>query len=180
MRFSILISVAALLPWAVGCTLDDFDEQHRHEVDVWMTRTLHNEAGENAIITQRTLYPYHFFTNSDSLTPLGRKTLEVLSGHYRRHPGPLNVRKGDASVALYQSRVETVKATLEERGVDTSLVPIRDATPSGDGMWSEEVIAVRRRAAAAREASPTSADSSTSSSSSGSSGSSSAATRSDN
>jgi hypothetical protein len=40
--------------------------------------SFNDTAMENAIITQRTLYPYHFMTDSDQLNELGNATFQSL------------------------------------------------------------------------------------------------------
>lgn len=53
-------------------------------------------------------------------------------------PVALNVRQGDASGRLYESRKEAVKDFLDGQGVDTGLISIVDGDPAGDGMDSRD------------------------------------------
>jgi hypothetical protein len=102
-------------------------------------------AIQNAIITQHTVYPYHFVNNSAVLNPLGQRDLAVLARHFAQNPGELNVRRGDVDPALYQSRMETVKARLAEGGVDVSRIRMYDGLAGGEGMPTSEIIEVLAR-----------------------------------
>ena len=52
----------------------------------------------------------------------------------------LNIRRGDASEALYDARVRSVVRFLEEGGVDSGLISITDGLVGGDGMPSMRVL----------------------------------------
>lgn len=102
-------------------------------------------AIQNAIITQHTVYPYHFVNNSAVLNPLGQRDLAVLARHFSQNPGELNVRRGDVEPALYQARMETVKARLAEGGVDVSRIRMNDGLAGGEGIATSEMIEVLAR-----------------------------------
>jgi len=114
-------------------------------VNRWMVQTVHDQAVQNAIIRQQTLYPYHFVINGDDLSPLGEQDMRVLAAHYRRYPGELSVRRGDESEPLYQKRVTRVLCVLQEAGVAIDRVRITDDLPRGDGMSSEQVVQILKR-----------------------------------
>jgi hypothetical protein len=110
--------------------------------------TVYNDmAIENAIITQHTLYPYHFVQNSQELNELGFRDFGVLAGHFIENPGTLNVRQ-DHSVTddLHERRVEFVQEMLEEAGVDSDRINIEDGMPGGSGLASERVLFILEKA----------------------------------
>ncbi|MHC4293133.1 MAG: hypothetical protein ACYSTX_02475 [Planctomycetota bacterium] len=104
--------------------------------------TVYNDmAIENAIITQHTLYPYHFIQNSQELNELGFRDFGVLAGHFIENPGTLNVRQEHSvSDDLYERRVEYIREMLEEAGVDSDRIDIEDGMPGGSGLASERVL----------------------------------------
>lgn len=107
---------------------------------------LYNDlAIQNAIITQRTIYPYHFDNNSATLNTLGQRDMAVLANHFVQNPGELAVRRGDAAQDLYRKRVETVMARLAESGVEQGRIRVGDGMPGGDGMSTTDMIEVLER-----------------------------------
>jgi len=113
------------------------------DVNIAESKWLNDAAIQNAIIAQHTLYPYHFITYSASLNELGEHDFGVLIEHYKDHPGPLNVRRGDASLELQEARVRFVTDKLLKAGID--LGPIEDGAPGGEGMLSDHVLTVLER-----------------------------------
>ena len=99
-------------------------------------------AVNNAIIAQHTLFPYHFVANGSALDELGLYDLAVLTAHFIKYPGELNVRRGDATPELYSDRVNVVIELLSAGGVDTNRVATRDAPAGGDGRPAEQVLAI--------------------------------------
>ena len=100
------------------------------------------DAVRNGVITNRTIFPYHFATGSADLNELGRRDLSILADHYRQYPGLLSVRRQDASEEVYQARTAAVTAFLGCKGVDMTRMQIEDAAPGGPGRSSEEVRAL--------------------------------------
>jgi hypothetical protein len=94
---------------------------------------------QNAIISQHSLFPYHFVNNSKELNELGERDLAVLACHFLNNPGALNVRLGNANQNLYWSRVSYVERRLQEKGIGAYTVPISDGMAGGPAMTSEEV-----------------------------------------
>ena len=113
--------------------------ENRKKLDIELVNTVNNIQVENAIVTQHTLYPYHFVTDGAGLNDLGQRDLMVLARHYQEQPGALNVRQGQASAALYGARVAQVQSRLKEAGVDMGRVTISDGMPGGPGMPSEAI-----------------------------------------
>jgi len=119
------------------------------DVNIAETNWYNESAIDNAIITQHTLYPYHFVPDAPSANELGDHDLLVLIEHYKSHPGKLNVRRGNTSTELYQARVNFVVERMFNAGV--RLGPIEDGFPGGEGMSSERVLVVLQRSYAAQE-----------------------------
>ncbi len=139
MRPSAII-VVTILMLAVGCESGNFDQEYgNHETEAWLVKSYNDVAIENAIIRQHTILPYHFIRNSDELNELGNRDLTVLAAHYSKHPGRLNVRKGDVSLELYESRVRTVLNQMSKSGVKTQKINVADGLPGGEGLASHEV-----------------------------------------
>ena len=128
-----------LIAGGAGCESWQVEER---TVNVEIAQSIEDMAIRNAIITQQTLYPYHFVVNGSSLNALGECELKVLASHYREHPGTLNVRKGAVPDALYGERVQRVHDTLAQAGVNTDRIQIADGMPGGDGMSSQQVIMI--------------------------------------
>jgi hypothetical protein len=112
-------------------------------LDVRLVNTVNNIQVENAIVTQHTLYPYHFVTDGAGLNDLGQRDLMVLARHYKEQPGALNVRQGPASATLYGARVAQVQKRLKEAGVDVGRMTISDGMPGGPGMPSEAIVTTK-------------------------------------
>jgi hypothetical protein len=100
---------------------------------------------ERALITQSTLFPYHFEAGAAELNGLGRRDLMVLAGHLRMHQGSLTVRRGAATPELHEQRVQAVLAALESAGVSRRAVTLRDGLPGGDGTPSARIVDVLAR-----------------------------------
>lgn len=155
MRATSILSLGILLTLLGGCKETDAGLEREHAINVWMVNTLKNNAVENAIISQRTLYAYHFVPDSPKLNELGYADLQVLASQFRRAPGTLYVRKSETPEELYEARVGHVKELLAAQGVDLSEVAIVDGIAGGDGNPSERVrwaLEKERSAASAAEA----------------------------
>jgi len=152
-RYGVLGLVGITMALA-GCTMDSGDADAAHRIsadqqqvaDEWMVNTIRDAAINNAIITQHTLFPYHFSPGRDALNELGERDLAALAAYYRGHAGDLNIRRGDATDDLYKARVGAVRKRLTESGVDATRIAISDSMASGPGMASTEVVKILERA----------------------------------
>ncbi len=145
MRLCALWMVGLVCGVLAGCAEEATEGKANKNLDAELVTTLNNIGVENAIITQHTLYPYHFVTDGEKLNDLGQRDFAVLAKQYKEHPGLLNIRRGEASDALYEARVASVMAGLKEAGVETSRVSVSDAMPGGTGMPSERVVTILQR-----------------------------------
>jgi hypothetical protein len=133
-----LLCLAALLP--AGCEEEHAARVDEKKLDVALVDTVNNIQIENGIVTQHTLFPYHFVTGGAALNDLGQRDLMVLARHYKEQPGALNVRRGETTAALYDARVAQVQKRLKEAGVDVDRMTIADGMPGGPGMPSEAIL----------------------------------------
>jgi len=115
-------------------------EELRGRSAAWAGDAFRNASLNQAILTQRTLYPYHFETGSPGLNDLGRRDLGVLAAHTGAGPLEINVRRGATSPALYEARVKHVLEALAAAGAASATV--RDGLPGGEGLSSERVIVI--------------------------------------
>jgi hypothetical protein len=128
-----------------GCQEDARTAADKH-MDTELVRTLNNIGVENAVITQHTLYPYHFVADGERLNELGQRDFAVLARHFVEHPGILNLRRAnEISAALYEARVAYVTGRLKEAGVEPGRVSVSDGTPGGPGMRSEQVVTILQK-----------------------------------
>ena len=102
-------------------------------------------AQEAAIIRQHTIYPYHFVPHSAELNGLGMREVDVLARHRVRYPGPVNLRHGDESEELYETRIQTLFDRFASAGLPRESIRIADGLPGGEGASSEEVVIIRSR-----------------------------------
>jgi hypothetical protein len=129
-----------------GCQ-EDAKTAADKRLDTELVKTLNNIGVENAIITQHTLYPYHFVVGGDGLNELGQRDFAVLARHFAAHPGVLNVRRAEETPSeLYQARVAHVTGRLKEAGVEPERVNISDGMPGGTGLRSEKVVTILQKA----------------------------------
>ncbi len=138
-----IICLACIL--LVGCE-EKQAKQNDKNIDVELVNTVNNIQVENAIVTQHTLFPYHFVTDGAALNDLGQRDLTVLARHYKENPGVLNVRKGKTADELYTARVAQVKTALKDAGVNLDRMAISDGLPGGPGMRAEEMLTTRPKA----------------------------------
>ena len=124
-----------------GCS-EMKQNQNRHLINSGLINTYKDTSVHNAIISQHTLYPYHFVNNAAELNELGLRDIAVLSAHFARNPGQLNIRHDNVSTDLYVDRINFVLDKLKEAGINTKQIDITDGMPGGSGMTSDAVIVV--------------------------------------
>lgn len=126
-----LLVLACLL---AGCSTAPPDDADHGRRQMWVGDTIRSASIRRAIVSQRTIYPYHFVTGAAALNDLGRRDLGFLAEHYVEHGGVLNVSRGDASLELYAARRNAVAAALLEEGVEEGRVELVDGYPGGEGI----------------------------------------------
>jgi hypothetical protein len=116
--------------------------QDRHRINSQLITSYNDIAMQNAIISEHTLYPYHFVKNSAELNELGQRDLSALASHFIKHAGHLNIRQHNTPADLYKARVNLVLERLQEAGIDMEKMSISDDMPGGSGMPSERMIVI--------------------------------------
>jgi hypothetical protein len=129
---------------AAGCSCCN-QQQTAAPEDDWLVRSANDDMIDNAVLSQHSLYSYHFVQNSTRLNELGAHDLGVLAAHFRTAPGALNIDRGDASEELYKARIKTVTDKLALAGVENARVTITDGLPGGDGMTSRRIVAISEK-----------------------------------
>ena len=107
-----------------------------------LINTYNDIAIQNAIISEHTMFPYHFVKNSAELNELGERDLAVLTAHLAKNGGHLNIRQLGVPAELYAARVGVVHERLKEAGIDMERISISDGMPGGSGMPSEKVLVI--------------------------------------
>ena len=137
-----IIMMVLLCILIVGCEESMEKSQDRHTINSQLVNSYNDIAMENAIISQHTLFPYHFVNNSAELNELGQRDLAVLTGHFIKHAGHLNIRQHNIPANLYEARVNLVLDRLREAGLDMDRMSISDSMPGGSNMASERVLII--------------------------------------
>ena len=136
------ILTALLLGALFSCKGVNEDTEVTEHEGPWAADVISNASLNNAIVSQHTLYPYHFVAGTGELNDLGARDLNVLTDHFLKAGGDLNVRRGGASQAVYDARVKTVLEKLAAAGVQSGAVAVKDGLPGGEGLASESVIVI--------------------------------------
>lgn len=142
-----MLAVAVGLAMLSGCENDQtmhkpVDGVERRQMNAWTLHAFNDRQIAQGIISQGTLYPHHFEAGSAELNELGERDLSVLAGHLQKNPGPLNVRRGGAEDALYDARLASVRAQLEQRGVAIDTIELADHAQGGEGLVSERTLVI--------------------------------------
>jgi len=130
----------------IGCGEKVEKGPDKQQVNTWLVNSYNNTAIENAIISQHTVFPYHFVNNAAQLNELGKRDVAILAGHFMKYAGDLNIRRSDTPADLYEARVNAVVERLQEAGVDIERMNIADGMPGGSGMASEKVLIILEQA----------------------------------
>lgn len=125
-----------------GCEENEMKGPDEGAVNSRLINSYNDTAVQNAIVSQHTLYAYHFVPDGPQLNELGERDLAVLAHHFARNGGSLNIRRHDIPAELYQARVNTVRERLREAGIDAERVRVSDGMPGGSGMPSEHVLVI--------------------------------------
>ena len=140
---NIIIAVFSIL--LTGCSETVVEPTDKPLINSQAIKTYNDIALENAIISQHTLYPYHFVQNGADLNELGKRDLMVLVNHFVKNFGHLNIRKSDTSTELYEARVESVYEILQKAGLEMDKINISDDMPGGAGLASESILVILLR-----------------------------------
>lgn len=133
--FSVLIA---------GCSENMEKSLDKQMMNNELINSYNNISVQNAIISQHTLFPYHFVKNGEELNELGNSDLNVLAKHFLKYPGKLNIRRGNVPQDLYQGRINFVLEQLKEAGVEDDQISVSDGMPGGSGMLSEKILIIMK------------------------------------
>lgn len=133
-----MLILGGLIAATTGCRSPEADM--RGLDSMWSGESLRAASLNAAIVSQATLYPYHFMTGTATLNELGRRDLGVLAAYFHDHAGTLNVHRAGTAQALYDQRLATVHAALAAAGIASGQIALADGLPGGDGMESDRVL----------------------------------------
>jgi hypothetical protein len=133
----------SLLALLAGCNSPHSEENMPGRENMFASDSFRSAQVNKAIITQRTIWAYHFVTNTSELNPLGMRDLGVLAAYYADHnKGDIRIRRAGASQVLYDERVAAVVNHLIASGVPKGQLTVSDASPVGSGIPSERIVTV--------------------------------------
>jgi len=142
-------ATALLLCLALGASACRSTYSHEGPTGVrnmWTANEIREASLRQAILSQSTLYPYHFVPGAAELNELGWRDMEILAAHFAAHAGTLSVRRGGLAEELYRERLQSVETALAAAGVAPGRVRISDAPPGGAGTTSERMLEVLENA----------------------------------
>lgn len=143
MKLTVPTTLVFLFILTVGCQEENVKEPPDEQLMNRRLVTSYSDiAIQNAIISEHTLFPYHFVKNGTQLNELGRRDLAVLTGHFARNGGHLNIRQLGVSDELYEARVSLVRERLHDAHIDMARISTSDGMPGGSGMPSERVLVI--------------------------------------
>ena len=146
MKLNTIIITVLFCVLTVGCLENVEERPTDHLINSQLVNSYNDIAIQNAIVSQHTLFPYHFIKNGTELNELGQKDLAALTSHYIKHPGHLNIRRHNTNADLYDARVNMVRERLQEAGIAVERISISDGMPGGSGITSERVLIILERA----------------------------------
>jgi hypothetical protein len=142
MKLSLSMTMLSFCVLTVGCQESAEERPDNRLINSQLVNSYNDIAIQNAIIAQHTLFPYHFVQDGAELNELGRRDLAVLTGHFMKNGGDLNVRRHDTPADLYEARVNLVRDRLQKAGIDTGRMRTSDGMPGGSGMASERILVI--------------------------------------
>ncbi len=142
MKLCMMIMTVLFCILTIGCQENMDEGPNKHLINSQLIKSYNDIAMQNAILSQHTLFPYHFVTNGAELNELGKKDLAALTSHFMNHAGHLNVRRQNTPADIYEARVNMVHARLQEAGIDMERMSISDDMPGGSGITSERILVI--------------------------------------
>jgi hypothetical protein len=130
----------AILLLAAGCKSAGRESDLPPIHDLWVGERLRRAQVQEAARAERALYPHHFVTYSERLSPLGERQLALLAVDLAAAPGELVVRRGGADERLHAARLEAVRVRLLAAGLSADGFTLADGHPAGIGVTSERVV----------------------------------------
>ena len=158
----ILVLTVALM---VGCTasrmrydtLAELSPEQRRFANKLMANSFFDESVENGIISQRTVYPYHFVPDSARLNELGERDLQVLAAYYKDRLAVKKVIKNvkvyfdydkadirEDAVPILDEAARVLRATTEADILITGHADVRGTEEYNQQLGARRADAVRR------------------------------------
>ena len=146
MRICTILTIVVMCVLTVGCgegaKSANSPEPDKRLVNCELVNSFNDLAMQNALVSQHTLYPYHYVKNSAEFNELGQRDFAILASHFKKYPGQLNVRRDGIAPDIYEARVKRVLEGLKEAGVDVERTAVSDGMPGGSGMSSERIVTI--------------------------------------
>ena len=146
MKLSMILTMVLFCIMMIGCQESVEESPDKHLINSQLINSYHDIAMQNAIVSEHTLYPYHFVKNGAELNEIGQRDLAVLTKHFMQYPGKLNIRRHNSPAELYEARVKLVREGLQQAGIDMERISISDDMPGGAGMASERILIILEEA----------------------------------
>ena len=146
MKLHMMIMTVLFCIFTIGCQEDMEKSPSNHLINSQLVKSYNDIAIQNAIVSQHTLFPYHFVKNGAELNELGQRDIAALTSHFMKHPGQLNIRRYNTTADLYEARVNVVHERLQEAGIDMERISISDNMPGGSGVASERILIILEQA----------------------------------
>ena len=159
MKLRRIVTMSLFCVLMVGCRENVEKSSDRRLINTELVNSLNDIEIQNAIISQHTLFPYHFVKNGAELNELGQRDFAILARHFMEHPGHLNIRRNNIPADLYEARVNLVLDRLKEAGINTERISVSDDMPGGSGMASERILIILENAYKGTPAKTTTRDS---------------------
>jgi hypothetical protein len=129
-----------------GCQESAEQSRDEHAINSQLINSYHDISIQNALVSEHTLFPYHFVENAAELNELGQRDLAALATHFVKHAGHLNVRRHNTPADLYEARLKVVHGKLQEAGIEMERMSISDDMPGGSGVPSERILVILQKA----------------------------------
>ena len=146
MKLNMMLMTVLFCILTCGCQENMQNKSNNHEINSQLVNSYNDIAIQNAIVSQHTLFPYHFVNNGGELNELGQRDLAALTSHFIKYPGHLNIRRHNTTAGLYEARVNMVHERLQEAGIDKGRISISDNMPGGSGITSERILIILEQA----------------------------------
>jgi hypothetical protein len=86
-----MTALALIVGYCTGCTYPGVNAPDRSATNTAIVYGRYDTQTENAVISQRTLYPYHFSPDSPKLAKIGDRDLGILARHFKEVSEPFFV-----------------------------------------------------------------------------------------
>lgn len=143
MKLTMITTLVLFCILTAGCQEENMGKSPDERLmNTKLINTYSDIAIQSAIVSEHTLFPYHFVKNAAELNELGERDLAVLTAHFAGSGGHLNIRQLSTAADIYEARVNLVREKLKDAGIDMARISTSDGMPGGEGMPSERVLVI--------------------------------------